>query len=110
MPINFFKDISSTLRDKENKNTIDLFYGSGTLAHNEDFIDLVLPAVIKLMHEYKDIRLIIVGHLTLPKSFMSKFKERVVKLPKVNIKAYYSYLKQVDINIAVLQFSRPFLL
>ena len=88
--------------NKASKTTVDLFYGSGTLAHNADFIDLVLPAVIRLMHEEKKIRLIIVGHLTLPETFKSEFKERVITLPKVNIKAYYNYLKQADINIAVL--------
>lgn len=88
--------------DKNTKNTIDLFYGSGTLAHNEDFIDLVLPAVIKLMNEFKNVRMIVAGHLTLPKSFLDTFETRIVTLPKVNIKAYYNYLKQADINIAVL--------
>lgn len=88
--------------DKNKKDTIDLFYGSGTLAHNEDFIDLVLPAVIKIMNEFKNTRIIILGHLNLPKSFLDKFKSRVITLPKVKINAYYSYLKQADINIAVL--------
>jgi len=88
--------------DKSEKATIDLFYGSGTLAHNQDFIDLVLPAVIRLMNEFNNVRMIVVGHLVLPKSFLEKFKQRVVTFPKVNIKLYYNYLKQADINIAVL--------
>ncbi|MBU3014062.1 glycosyltransferase [Poseidonibacter lekithochrous] len=88
--------------EKANKNTIDLFYGSGTLAHNQDFIDLVVPALERLFKEFKHLRMVIVGHLTLPKKFLDKYTKQVVTLPKVNIKAYYNYLKQADINLAVL--------
>lgn len=88
--------------DKSNKQTLDIFYGSGTLAHNEDFIDLVLPALVQLMEEFKNIRVIIVGHLTLPQNVLVAFAKRIVSLPKVKVKAYYNYLKQADINLAVL--------
>lgn len=96
------KNNSIEISQEKDKEHIDIFYGSGTLAHNADFTLLVLPAIEKLFNEHKKLRLIIAGHLTLPKRFLEKYKNRVVQLPKVKIEAYYSYLKQADINLAVL--------
>lgn len=88
-------------RDEDNE-LVTLFYGSGTLAHNTDFIDLVLPSLKVLLRKYDFIQLVIVGHLTLPDSFLSEFKSRCKLIPKVKVSAYLSYLSKADINLAVL--------
>lgn len=85
------------------KPEVTLFYGSGTLAHNDDFIDLALPAIEKLMLEFAHLKLVVMGHLALPESFKSNFRAQLKQLPKLNdVKAYSVYLSKADINLAVL--------
>lgn len=89
--------------DKSNKATIDIFYGSGTQAHNSDFIEQALPALEKVLDKYKQTRLIIAGYLQLPVEFITKYKNQLQQLPPVtNVKAYWSFLERADINLAVL--------
>jgi glycosyltransferase involved in cell wall biosynthesis len=54
------------------------------------------------MNEFINIRVIIAGHLILPEQTIVEFKTRIIFLPKVKVKAYYNYLKEADINLAVL--------
>lgn len=89
-----------TSRDKA---TIDIFYGSGTQAHNSDFIELALPALERVLEECPKARLVIVGYLRLPKSFRERFANQLALLPPVkSVQGYWSLLEQADINLAVL--------
>lgn len=83
---------------------INVFYGSGTKAHNNDFIELALPAILKVMERNRHVRLIIAGYLELPKSVVEAFKDRIINLPITHdVSVYYSYLQLADINLAVLK-------
>ncbi len=85
------------------KETVDIFYGSGTMAHNSDFIDLALPAIARLLDERPQAGLKIAGYLKLPEAFLAKYEGRVKQMPPVkSIKAYWSMLERADINLAVL--------
>ena len=85
------------------KEHINLFYGSGTLAHNSDFIIEALPAITRILREYKEVKLTIMGHLTLPDKFLFEFKDKVQLVPFVkDIEIYLAYLSLSDINLAVL--------
>ena len=98
-------DKHNTIRKvgKSGKKTVDIFYGSGTQAHNSDFIDQALPAITRILTKYKQARLVIAGYLKLPQAFLDKFSTQVISIaPVSNIKAYWSYLDQADINLAVL--------
>ncbi|HBC3926942.1 TPA: glycosyltransferase [Vibrio parahaemolyticus] len=87
-----------------NKKHIDIFYGSGTHSHNEDFIDQALPALESILTNYPQTRLVIAGYLKLPLSVLNKFKDRIVQLPKLSsVQAYWGLLEKADINIAVLK-------
>ena len=89
--------------DKSHKQTIDIFYGSGTQAHNSDFIELALPAIERVLEENKQLRFIVAGYLQLPQSFMLKFKEQYRQIPPIKkVQNYWSLLELADINIAVL--------
>lgn len=93
--------------DKSQKKTIDIFYGSGTQAHNSDFIEQALPAIERILAEMPQVRLVVVGYLRLPKEFRTRFVEQYRQLPPVkSVQAYWSLLEQADINIAVLQDDR----
>jgi len=89
--------------DKTRKNTVDIFYGSGTQAHNSDFIDQALPALERILSKYQHVRLVIAGYLQLPSAFTKKYESQLQQLPAVkSVKAYWSFLEQADINLAVL--------
>lgn len=89
--------------DKSHKDTIDIFYGSGTQAHNSDFIEQALPAVERVLSEVPQARLVVVGYLRLPQVFVTKFANQFVQLPAMeSVQGYWSLLEQADINIAVL--------
>ena len=97
------KNYAQTEEKRLQKQKIDLFYGSGTKAHNSDFIEEALPAIVRLLEEYPDLRLVIAGYLNLPESVNRKFGDQIRFLPFVNkVEAYWSFLKQADINLAVL--------
>ncbi|WP_413701737.1 glycosyltransferase [Psychromonas sp. KJ10-10] len=89
--------------DKSHKKTVDIFYGSGTQAHNSDFIDQALPALTRILDKHKNSRLIIAGYLQLPKAFTSRYKTQLKQVPPIkNVKAYWAFLAQADISLAVL--------
>lgn len=91
------------IQDKSQKNTLDIFYGSGTQAHNSDFIELVLPALEKILQQFPRVRLVVVGYLQLPRSFTERFARQLSQLPPVaSVQGYWSLLEQADINLAVL--------
>ncbi|MGR8933312.1 MAG: glycosyltransferase family protein [Gammaproteobacteria bacterium] len=82
---------------------IDIFYGSGTKAHNSDFIALAVPALERILEKYPHVRLVIVGYLELPQQFLEKFSNQTVTIPLVdNLQNYWSLLSHADINLAVL--------
>lgn len=91
------------VHDKANKPTLDIFYGSGTQAHNSDFIELALPALEKILRQFPHVRLVVVGYLQLPRSFTERFTSQLSQLPAVaSVQGYWSLLEQADINLAVL--------
>jgi len=85
------------------KNTIDIIYGSGTQAHNSDFIEIVLPVLSKVLKEYPNVRFDVIGHLKLPNTFIKTFSEQVTQYPITKtLDEYWEHIKSADINIAVL--------
>lgn len=87
----------------KNKNTIDIFYGSGTQAHNSDFTEIALPAVEKLLSENKNIRLTIMGYLSLPSDFINKYDSQIIQIEHTkDLELYQQLLSSADINLAVL--------
>ena len=85
------------------KPTIDIFYGSGTMAHNSDFNELALPAITRILDEYPQAALMIAGYLKLPNEFVKRYPGRIKQMPPVkNIKTYWALLERADINLAVL--------
>ncbi|GAB2502937.1 glycosyltransferase [Microbulbifer agarilyticus] len=82
---------------------ITLFYGSGTKAHNTDFIETALSPLTRIMSEDPCCKLLIVGELKLPQAFISKHREQVIQVNKTKtIEEYWELLKLADINLAPL--------
>jgi len=83
-------------------DTVTLFYGTGTRAHNSDFDELVAPALLRTLENRPEVRLVVVGHLTLPPEF-EPYLNRIIKIDFVEpVEAYWRLLASADINIAVL--------
>jgi len=100
-------DSKNIFLESVNSDYIDIFYGSGTLAHNSDFIELALPAIIKILNRYENVRFTVVGHLRLPKDFLSKYASRIRLIDRTEtIEEYWNYLREADINLAVLHADR----
>lgn len=85
-------------------DVVRIFYGSATRAHNSDFVDEALPALLRLFDEEPDVRLTIAGYLRLPDEAMARFGERLMELPMMqDLDQYWQALASSDINLAVLQ-------
>jgi glycosyltransferase involved in cell wall biosynthesis len=79
-----------------------IFYGSGTKAHNSDFLDLAGDALVSIMESHPEVKLMIVGFLTLDHRF-EPYHDRIISIGWVpDIQSYWSLLAEADINIAVL--------
>lgn len=75
-------------------------YFSGSITHNDDF-QLVLPAVVRLMRDYPDVRLHVVGELDLPEE-LAPFEARVVRQPFSPWRRLPQMLSLVDVNLVPL--------
>ncbi|WP_022950587.1 glycosyltransferase [Leucothrix mucor] len=92
------------LTNKADKEFVDIFYGTGTKAHNSDFTVLLLPTLTKILSEFSNVRLIVVGYLSLPRGVLDKFGNQIRLVePVKEVQLYWSYLEYADINIAVLE-------
>lgn len=85
---------------EETHSTIDIGYFSGNITHDQDF-EIVLPAIVKLMEAHENVRLCLVGEITLPEQLKS-FNERIVINKLVNWEKLPRMIASVDINIAPL--------
>jgi glycosyltransferase involved in cell wall biosynthesis len=93
----------SRLLDRSFKNTIDIFYGSGTKAHNSDLTEIIVPAMEKTLSKHREARFIVMGYAQLPNSFIDRFGAQVLQITLSNtVRAYYEVLQWADINIAAL--------
>ncbi len=82
---------------------IRIFYGSGTKAHNEDFNDIVGPALLDILQTHNNVKLVVVGYINLDYRFKT-LMDRVDCIPFVqNTDQYSAILSTCDINISVLR-------
>lgn len=87
-------------QEMEAHNTVDIGYFSGNITHDQDF-EMILPAIVKLMKAYDNVRLCLVGEITLPEE-LKELKERVVINKLVDWEKLPELIASVDINIAPL--------
>lgn len=88
----------TVIRDKDK---VVLGYFSGSITHNDDF-KLILPIVVKLMKDYPDVFLKIVGELDIPEELIP-YKNRILISPFVEWKELPNLIASVDINLAPLE-------
>ncbi len=86
---------------QDERARIVIGYGSGSLAHNADFLEAA-PALLALMQARPDIELQIMGELDLP-AYLQALGERVKRLPGAAYAAYFAWLASCDIALAPLE-------
>lgn len=86
---------------KKDSSKVVIGYLSGSITHNDDF-KLIMPSVIKVLKEYDNVYLQIVGLLDLPKE-MEKVKDKVITSPFMDWKELPRLIRSIDINLAPLE-------
>ncbi|MGE0733819.1 MAG: glycosyltransferase [Alphaproteobacteria bacterium] len=76
-------------------------YGSGSRTHDADFA-VAAPALVEIMARYPQVRLAIVGDLTMPDSLVP-FAARTVRIGRLDWPAYCRALAEFSINLAPLE-------
>ena len=99
-----FKLSDIALKKKKNKklsNKITIGYFSGSITHNDD-INMITPALIKILKEFKNVILLIVGEININKD-LKKLYYKIKKKKSVKWNRLPQLISQVDINIAPLK-------
>ncbi|MCR5836693.1 MAG: glycosyltransferase [Lachnospiraceae bacterium] len=82
------------------ENKIHIGYFSGSITHNED-INMILPALAKVMEENSNVILNFFGELNVPQE-LEPYKNRIESMPFVDWQKLPELISDVDINIAPL--------
>ena len=88
------------IRNVKQQGRINLFYGSGTKTHDQDFA-LITSALEKILVKHDQVDLVIAGHLTLPDQ-LNEFSYRITKVDLLEVDEYFDLLAHTDINLAPL--------
>lgn len=86
---------------KKNDNEIEIGYLSGSITHNPDF-ELIKESVIKIMKEYDNVYLRLVGYLDLPED-LKAFSKRIRISPFMDWQELPKVIAKLDINLAPIE-------
>ena len=89
--------IDKTIKDKKK---IKIGYFSGSITHNENF-DLIRSAILKILKEFPQTELHLVGHLTIPDE-MKNYKKQLIVHDFLDWTLLPSLAAEMDINLAPL--------
>ncbi|WP_256386746.1 glycosyltransferase [Ruegeria sp. EL01] len=93
-------EIAQSISSTKRGDSVTIVYGSGTNTHNADF-DVASDAILQIMQEYHNVRLHIVGELTLPSGF-DALESRIKFTGRLDYSEYLRMLADDDISIAPL--------
>lgn len=79
---------------------VKIGYFSGSITHNENF-ELIESDIFKILEEYPQVELHLVGHLDIPED-LKRFKEQLVTHDYVDWLELPHLIREVDINLAPL--------
>ena len=86
---------------KIDDGSIRIIYMSGTMTHNKDFAQCI-PALEKLLQAYPQVRLMIVGLLTVPDR-LNRWADRLEIIPLLRWQDLPKLMRRADINLAPLE-------
>ena len=99
-----FKLSESALEDKLNikiSDEIVIGYFSGSITHNSD-IEMIIPALTKILKEFKNVKLLFLGELDLPNN-LKEFSSKIIKKKYVDWRKLPRLIASVDINMAPIK-------
>lgn len=99
LPIHFI-DIANKIHPNNTSNVI-LGYLSGSKSHNIDF-SLTLNVIEQIMDKYPNVILRILGYLSVPKSFIMKFNDRIDLHEFIPYSQYPEFIASLDVCLAPL--------
>lgn len=86
---------------KKDTSKVKIGYLSGSITHNPDF-EMIKPALVKIMDEFKNVELVVMGHLDLPKEF-GRFENRIIRQPFGDWEKLPAIIADLDINLAPIE-------
>lgn len=86
---------------KEKDDEIIIGYFSGSITHNYDF-EMIKPVIIKILHNYKNVKLFILGFLELSDDF-KKFSSQIIMRSYIDWKELPKIMSNIHINLAPLE-------
>ena len=86
---------------KNNRKYIIIGYFSGSITHIDD-IEMIMPALIKILKEYKNVKLLFLGQIKLNETFKNYFSQ-IIRRPFIKWNKLPEFISKVDINIAPLK-------
>jgi glycosyltransferase involved in cell wall biosynthesis len=105
----FMVDSASESYSKKNNHVnklVQIAYFSGTKTHERDF-KTCSSALRRILEQFDNVKVVIVGHLNIPKE-LEMFSNRIRKIPFVEWAKLPEIYKNVDINLAPLEYDNDF--
>ena len=87
--------------NKKNGDNVIIGYFSGSITHNSD-IEMVKPALFKILKEYDNVKLLFLGELTSQKNF-TNYTNKIITKKFTDWRQLPEIISNVDINIAPLE-------
>lgn len=104
---NVVKSANSLMERATDETTkVRIGYFSGTKTHEDDFACCV-NALVKILDEFLNVDLILVGHLDIP-SALAAFGDRILQKPLMSHQDMLMELSTLDINLAPLELNNAF--
>jgi glycosyltransferase involved in cell wall biosynthesis len=85
----------------KNSKEIIIGYFSGSISHNSD-IKMIIPALTKILLEFKNVKLLLLGILDLPYE-LKGFLSQIIKMKFIDWRKLPEIISTVDINIAPIE-------
>ncbi|MEL6828567.1 MAG: glycosyltransferase family 4 protein [Pseudomonadota bacterium] len=96
----------ATEQRTEPNDTVSIGYFSGSNHHDADF-RMITPALLRTMHDHKNVRLVVGGKLNIDNAF-AEFSERVIFEPFRPYAEFMALLADIDIALAPLDLGSEF--
>ena len=97
--------LSQNALDKKSQikrqNEIVIGYFSGSISHISD-LEIAIPAFKKIFSEFKNVKLLLLGHINIPKD-LKIYSSKIIKKKYVDWKLLPELIATVDINISPIQ-------
>ena len=93
--------LDAVKKTKKDSDEVTVGYLSGSITHNADF-ELIKPALIRILDEYPNVRLVLMGYLDLPED-LKQFRKQIIIKPFSNWKKLPAIIAGLDINLAPIE-------